>query len=548
MRAPAPSPVADVLALQASAGNHAVAAMLLRQPTQTIDPAVVKRSQQAEEVWTALLGLSDRATAGLASVGGRIQGYLDRYDKAYGGFSGALTKAQAQAAEAQKWDDVLRGIVIGVGVGLASGGLYNAATLLGKVAYEAAGEGIEAIVGQATQPAPKVDFTPPPDLNNDKVARGQLQQLLQAWQALALVQAGGFKFSPVRDKLRDAANGHGAGPANAAQVETKVAELRRAVDAAERALQTFLVTADTPVLGRDEKTIEQDLWIRWMALSGGNAGEMLQDDAAGDRMKQLGVAGRLVPDRTVFAGEQIQGFAQAEQGRMERIGRMGVVIVPPRQASGRGRERNGVVRLRHDATAGSGRADPAAGGGEEYLQIGWERGRYLRPGEAVMVRATTSSGVTVDRAAGADLPVADSERRAAFGMLGIQPGEYVPEAADALFGVVWGAIDWRSPDEGKLKLVKSEDGVLVTEDDGRKVILFGPLTELDWIDAEFRRQRVGAPWMVAINLEPGRQVNEDSIAMTTVTARSDAAFLAGQIRNARSRLHGAGPAAPAKAP
>jgi hypothetical protein len=539
-RVHAPSPTVsqppDVMALQATAGNRAVTSILQRQPKKP-DPAARAQADAAEEVWTSLLAFSARATPEMSKVKRNVTSYLKRYDAAWGEFAGRLSKSQQQAAAREKWADVMKGIVIGVGVGLASGGLYSAVTFVGKVAYEAAGEGAEAAIGGATGGSSAVDFTPPAELQNDKVARGHLEKLLEAFEALTLIQAASLAFSRRRDQLRDAANGiepgKGALPP-AANLQAELRRLKTALAAADQALTTFLTTVNNPLLDRDQKSLEQDLWIKWISQKEAHARIALDDDdAAGERMQELGIFSRLVRAWEPFNAEALVGYARDEKTRLEKLGRLGVVVVPPRPNTGRGDQQMGAVRLRRDAYTAAGRTDPQQPDAGEYVKVAWEARTYLRPGEVVMIKGTTNTGMTVERV-GPSLPVGDDERKAAEGMLGLRKGEYEAEAVAALGGSVADAIAWGMKDEPPpLKLTHSEDGVLVSEEDGTKLILFGPHNDLDWTALKDRKQRTGAPKIVAIEIARGRKVDEWRQADLIVTYRSDHEFIRQEVRAAR---------------
>ena len=446
------------------------------------------------------------------------------------------------------------GLVIGTGIGLAAGALYKATTFVGKIVYETTKSGVKTGVtglGKTLGSSSAVDFTPPAELNNNKVARGYLEKLLEAWQALAIMQSATLAFSPRRDELRDAARGNDSSATGGAQqpspstkgkggIAPKVTgladdleRLSAALKAADTALTTFLTTLDTPLMGRDQDTVEQDIWIAWMGRGSGNAGAVLGDDPIGRRLKVLGIVGRVLPPGEGFiGGEELSGFARAEQARMEQVGHVGVVVIPPRPDSGLGKRRAGVARIRKDAYAAVGRKDPGVTGGNEYVQLVWKARTYLRPGEVVMMTSTKSHGLVVE-SLGPSLPVSKDERKSALQVLGIKEDEYQPEAAEALWPHVWGAVNWYMKDEPPpVQLSSSEDGVLVSEN-GKKLILFTALTDLDWMGAYFRRDRTGASRVVAIELDPQKKVEEFRAAGVVVTSRSDMFFIVDEIRAAR---------------
>lgn len=536
--------VPGIIALQAAAGNHAVASVLQRKRDKPKKPEtrVIRGPHElAEDVWQSLLAFSARATSEQSRVEKSLKGYLDRYDAAYRSFSGRLSKGQQEAAAREKWSDAMAGIVIGVGVGLAAGGLYTATTMIGKMLYEAMGEGSELLLAKAAGGSSAVDFAPPPDLNADKVARGHLETLLAARQAVDIISAAIPAFSPHRDKLwginpsakggapRSSPSIKSGTPKSGPALEQELGRLKAGLDAADQALAIFLATMDTPLLDREQLTLEQDIWIKWMSRQRGNAGLAIAGDGAvADRLKELRILGRIAPGHPI-GGEEAFKLLWEELERMEWIGQLLVVIVPPRPPTGKGRLRIGMARLRHDAYAAAGRADPRPSATPEYVQIGWEPQTYLRPGEVVMVRSTTSSGLVVDRV-GASLPVVQDERDSALRLLGVKEDEYRPEIVETLGPLVQDAVAGGMRYEPPLKLVFSEDGVLVSEKDGTKLVLF-TFTDFDFVGAGIRRERVGAPRVVAADLEG--KVEEFRVAGIVVTGRLDHEFILNEIRAAR---------------
>ena len=82
----------------------------------------------------------------------------------------------------------------------------------------------------------------------------------------------------------------------------------------------------------------------------------------------------------------------AEAARLDRLGRLGVVVVPPRRARGTGPAKPGIARFRHDAYAAVGRIDPTPQAAEELVKIAWQEGIYLRTGEVVIMADTAPDG------------------------------------------------------------------------------------------------------------------------------------------------------------
>lgn len=538
-----------VMATPVAIGSRTAASSLLRQPTKTKKPAI----PLVDDVWKSLLAFSARATPELSRVDKNLTGYLKRYDLAHASFIAVLSEAKKEADERQRWGDLTLGIIIGTGVGLATGGLYTATSVVGKIIYEATGEGAEAGIAGALGGSSSPDFTPPAELNADKVARGYLEKLRHAWKALALTLSAGLAFSKHRDALRDAASGTGPSPKGgapqpaASKVESDLKRLKEALVVADKALTTFLTTSDTPLLLRDQRAIEQDIWIAWMSRSTENGSAALGDGPIGRKAKELAILGRLVPSSRGFMGRELVEYARNEKARVEQVGHVGVVIVPPTFAFGRASQ--GVVHIRHDASAAVGRADQT--GPEQYSKITWQSRTYLRPGEVVMATSTTPDGLDVKRL-GVSLTVAKAERTAAFQLLGIREGDYHPEAAEMVRGPVLIAVSMVNDElrlgypagefKDALRPSSSEDGVLVSEADGTKLILFAPLMPGGIGEARAMRRRSGASRVVAINVGPVRvmEYREEGVVMTE---RSDSHSLAEEIRDARRAIGRGGRAA-----
>jgi hypothetical protein len=382
-----------------------------------------------------------------------------------------------------------------------------------EVVDASAGAGVQQALGSA--PA-EVDFKPPAELNNDKVARGQLQELVRAWQALSIVQASTLALSNRRDAAR------------AGQADTKLAadfeRVKRALDQTDRALTVFLTTVDTPLLNRGEFRLEQDMWIKWMARSKANAGEMLRGGSVQERGTDLRIFGRVAEPGMGL--DQLQQLSKDEQARMEKIGAVGVVVLPPQAWANRVRSRPGVIRIRGDAYSAAGRAVPP-GGASEYVKLAYQKHTYLRPGEVVMVTETQPTGVVVDRL-GPELAVSPEERQTALQMLGMKENEYDPEAGEFLYPYVSHALGVLRDEP--LKLTLSEDGVLVSHADGSKLVLFAPLSPGDWRHGAKRRDRVGARKVVLINWNPQIEARPEREPGIVVLVRSDAYTLAEEIR------------------
>jgi hypothetical protein len=286
---------------------------------------------------------------------------------------------------------------------------------------------------------------------------------------------------------------------------------------------------------RSETQLEQDIWVAWMAKKPENANQILGgDEALATYLQNIGVLGRIAGQGQALTG-QVHDLAKREMQRLGTVGKAGVVIVPPRRPGHiRGWDR-GVIKLRHDAYAAAGRPDPEPAAAEEQRLISWAQGAYLRPGEVVMVTGTTNASVTVERM-GREVGVSDEERRAAMKFAGIEPETYEPEAAAQLHPIIDSGIAYADDLKGKVKSAATYDGVLVSELDGTKLVLFCPMTAGMIDDARVRRARTGAARAVIVKLDPGGIPTYDySDAQVTMTKDASASGLASQIRSTRAQ-------------
>jgi hypothetical protein len=322
---------------------------------------------------------------------------------------------------------------------------------------------------------------------------------------------------------------------------------------AERALAVFLATVDTPVLKRSQRTIESDIWIRWMSLSESNA---RAQGAIGEREREVGVWGALEGE----GGWNWDPQAAAKQHveRLSELGRVGVVVVPPYS---RDRQLPGAIHMRADAYQVVGRQQPPATGAPEYARIPWQAQQFFRSGEVVTLEDTVpdthhrdatirSTGGFVAKRLGQSLPVDAREREAAFAFLDIpasyypRPGstamgsegyELAPERAYPFTGAVHDAL---RTVRDSLVARESEDGVLVTEADGTGLVLFTPY--LSFGDAKAAGARTGARRVVAVDLDPNSTMQGWAADDVVVTKAHDGASFAAQIMGVRALL-GRGP-------
>ena len=528
-------------------------------------PATEDLGAKVQRIWDSLLAFSDRAPAAVHSTLLAVEGYIERYDRAFASFEVKLSQAQRELARREMWRDVLSGIVVGAALGVGAAGLLRACEHIKEIVEESRllEFGFEAGVHTADSAADAAterlreavsreepEFKAPRELQADHVARELWERVARASDGVSLTLSAIKDLSAVRDRLR---GGHPV--AKPEQVSAWLDKVAAAVADANRSVTLFRTAVDTPLLLRSDEQISQDLWIRWMAESPANA------EWAG--LRPPGVAERLVPGK--WQEKEAVHLARDEVERLNMIGRLGVVVVPPRATppGNPGASLPGVVRLRHDAYGAAGRLEPprpepetvagaiskAASGEEPFVRIAWEGQTYLRAGEVVLIYSTSASGVLAHRfgTAPLSLPVSRDEQAWAFGMIGIdKPEHFHPEAAAGLHDAVWAAVNdvlppqfvpgtAGSPQAPRADVIDTEDGVMVVDyrmggRAGTRIVLFAPLaserTE-DYIQvAQERRKRTGVFKVVAIDLrnDPHRIDRQKEIRQpgVVITSAQDA--------------------------
>jgi hypothetical protein len=528
-----------------------------REPKVTVDKVAAK----VDQVWADLLALAKREAHGLDSANKRIRYYLERYDRAYDSFTDWLKNAKEESEAFDKWKDVMADIVVGAALGTGAGELFEAATLAGKIVEEVVVHSVEAgaVAGGErvfeSLGTPKPDFTPPPEVSADKVARGYLDKLSDAWRAFALLESGALELSPTRDALRDAAGarGRGASPKPKLNVEGLTAtmksldKLSRAIADTDRKLAQFLTRVDTPLLGRSQTEIEQDLFIKWMALSSANAEAFYASKLA----TGLEMWKRLSPfidyREELHWGVHPRMYAQLEAARIQHIGEIGVVVLPPRTRVYPPYEpgfRPGIVHLRPDLSALQNVTDDES----RYVEIAYSERTYLRPGEVVVMQTTSPRGL-VPKRLDRSVSVSQGERSIALRKVGLKEGQFEPEAVEALLGPVERAITGyvlRAEYESKgsptieggrrwtprVATQETDDGVLVIDQLYRqKIVLFTPRTDDTVRNAAAQRARTGVPRIVAIELDPAERDHFQEIRTFSlvVTGHADLQFIADEI-------------------
>lgn len=585
-----PSGRGSVLGLQRKAGNRATRALLLRkpkvaQPPPPKKPTAAQHAQsvraEAETQWKAYKAyVTSRATPQLSGVKQRIVAYLDRYEKAYGTFAATLSDAEQAVAERQKWTDVVKGILIGTGIGLAAGELYAAQTVLKKVLYEMAGEGAEAIVGAGAAAEP-ASFAPPADLSSDKEALKHWKLLSGAWESLALLNAAGLKFDDFVEGVRDAAEGlehleagkRAPKPAADYEATVKKAEqgdelgkLKQALADTEAALAKFVAAVDTPVLQRDARHLEQDMWVRWIARI--NQGRQivfkdvstwdvktnqqaradyrrvyasLDEDAVKQRLKELDLGWAL--QNWAKSGDEMEALTRfyhwtlREQENLGLVGRLGIVVLaPPLAPPGESpRTQPGVVKLRHDIYATTSRQDPDPSGKARYVEIENDAKTPLRVGQVVLLESTSRASalgrfqVRPFSPSTAPQRVRHDESNDALRALGYDAANFRigPQSGDSLDGLTVEnllplvAQALGPPLIRQMRAKVSEipgAGVLISHADGTPLLLVAPAGGLDTVGGIMDKDKAHALRAVVVNDRPGATVHADFARLGVVGA------------------------------
>ena len=523
-------------------------------------PAAESLGAKTERIWESLLAFTERAPAEVHSTRLAVQDYLKHYDRAFALFEAKLSAAEREKAAREKWLDVTSTIIVGAVLGVGAASLLRACEHVKEIIEEsrslelgfetavhtadaAADAGTDRVRDAASPEEP--EFKAPNELQADHVARELWEQVAKAIDDVSMTGSAVRKLSHVRDRLQK-----GAPAGKPAQISAWLDQVAAAIAGADRSVTLFRTAVDTPLLIRTDEQISQDLWIRWMAESQANAEWARAPGPTGGPLRQPGVAERLVPGK--WQEKELVDLARDEVERLNLIGRLGVVVVPPRATDPASPDtfHPGVVRLRHDAYPAAGRLEPgrpepdtlpgalskAAKGDEPYVEIAWEEQTYLRAGEVVLIFGTSARGVLAHRfgTGPMSLPVSQGERTWAFGMLGInQPESFTPEAANTLYTPVLAAANEVLPTPfvsgtagsspaSRAEVIETDDGVMVVDHglggpQGTRIVLFAPLaserTEDEIQVAEERRKRTGVVKVVAVDLrhDPNRMDRQKEI-------------------------------------
>lgn len=540
-------------ALQRAPTGHGLGGTAPAKPSST--------SIDADAVWTDLHAFVDRGNEALRIVNTRIREYLSRYDEAHKEVVNRLSEAQKEEAERKKWEMALETIVA-VGIGLASEGIWEEANLLLLAVKELLKKGAEVgTVAALSPPESKVDFGLPAEVQNDRIARDYLDLLAQAWMGMSLTGQAVLAFDTlVHDSERAAAPAGSADPraklstsvrppAAAPLTSEGLRDLRKAMTAEQNALALFLGTVDTPVLERGQRAIERDLWIRWMSQSNENAGASHTDKKIEARLREIGVYEEL--GDFSYASDDYSELVRASKLQTERLnqlGRVGVVVLPPFWSLNQSHPLPGVVHIRADAYQAAGRQKPRQAGAPSYVAIEWQGESNLLTGDVVILADTSPdrSGVSYGHEdtyrAGGLLPkrlgpllgVDATERAAALAFLRLDAAAY-PSAGSAVVGerpdldklpdrarpfasAVLAAVESLHA-QPPIVVSESEDGVLVREADGTGLVLFTVYTS--WGEAKKTQLRTGVRRVVAIELHPSNTFEDFADKDIVVTRQAN---------------------------
>jgi hypothetical protein len=208
----------------------------------------------------------------------------------------------------------------------------------------------------------------------------------------------------------------------------------------------------------------------------------------------------------------VREAARAEQGRLNRIGRVAVVAQPPRHNDNMVvASIPGVAIIRHDGYAATGRPDPHPSGPVEQVRIAWTPGMFLRTGEVVMLTGTDPAGMTTERL-GPVLNVSSAERQTARDTVGEQGRGRKAEAVELLGGLVGYAAEqareslpWARGkndvmEHERFALDEFEDGILIRDPSGPALLLVTPY--ISWGAGRTAGDRHGARRVLAVITRP----------------------------------------------
>ena len=330
---------AELLALQALAGNRAVARSLVvaRQPVtkagsvpkvaqkelgreyeariDRVIGATAKRHQAVVRSIQAGVGHVDASVNALNAV-------ADKYESAYERVQSTIKEGEGELAAQEAWAQAILGIAIGTGVGMALGAVTvfaksasHGAELVGKVITEMSGETVEFGAAQGLNvlgPGGGGGGEAFLERMNPLLRRLEIYRQASAmYRELALLApklgALGALAKPASalkaDSRELAVQGTLSGTRSVEQLKSQVEQLETAgaqAAAAERDVVQLLgkaaeaqVTSEREAKTQDERRLERQLWIGWMAsLSGDKDIDVLRSGPVRDKLKYLGFLNR----------------------------------------------------------------------------------------------------------------------------------------------------------------------------------------------------------------------------------------------------------------
>jgi ElaB/YqjD/DUF883 family membrane-anchored ribosome-binding protein len=380
---------AAVLALQGAAGNRAVATLarsglLLRDPPpgapaaagtapgQSVGVALLEANRDKLETLRAealvrmgrLTKLESSSREAIGQVQTKLMETSHEYDKAYESYARVIKAAKLEAENQQFWTDIAVGIAIGVLVGVtieavpvllaveaaagaAGAGLKAAGKAAAKAApKEAAGEGAEALLGQAAKAvgiAVAGTDLEPGDMRPEILKMGIWKSLTDLHAAAPRV--GGHSLSQAllmsnAEYAIGEIKAHSGGGTGDMSVDDAVElvlsvlnsgeaskDVDKKLDAAEEKV-TALKQAAAAKSSYGAKDMERDIWILWMGSLKEDS-NLLDIDAIED---YLGPDGLGLVDFGVYTSDEDENEAirkaRGQRGEIEERRKAAMAVGP----------------------------------------------------------------------------------------------------------------------------------------------------------------------------------------------------------------------------
>lgn len=373
----------EILALQRSMGNAAVASMVLaRTPTGTakapaklagrelgralearVDRVAAEVQRRQDEIIKAIkdgVGQIDASVISLNEV-------CDEYETVYERVQRTIKRGEGELAAKEAFVSAILGVMIGTGIGMALssvGTLSKSAVKLGEALGEMGGEVAEWTVGKgfdalrsgsggATGAAVLANANPllkRLDVYRDAdSARRELALLatglspvndLGRWCSTTKADSRELAVSGRHDKLKPDELEHRV------QLLEGMGEKLTGVDTATRAVagraSDAAARAGKAKLDLDPVRMERYLWLRWMAALSDDERDVLGTGVVRDRLEAMEIKGPYIKYPTGesrigwYFGDEDEGVEKAQWAVMalDYIGRVGTAIVPPDEYGG----------------------------------------------------------------------------------------------------------------------------------------------------------------------------------------------------------------------